>query len=446
EARRYNRQEDFYISYWKDNQWTVSEPLGPPLNTPENEGAQSISADGRLMYYTACNRSGGFGKCDIYYSEKVGDKWTRPSNLGSSVNSSFSEKQPSISPDGRTLYFISDRPGGKGGYDIWVTTKSAKGNNWSKPRNLGDTINTTGHEQSPFIHADNETFYFTSDGHVGMGGFDIFKSSRLDSGKWKIPENLGYPINTWNDEMGLIVNSSGKRAYYSSTRDEKMGNDLFSFVLPEKLRPTPVSYMKGIVYDAGEGFPLSADFELIELHSGQTIFNSFSDPTTGEFLVCIPADNNYALNVSRPGYMFYSENFAFEGVHEISDPFLVDIPLHPIKEGVTVILKNIFFETDSYQLKSESKVELDKLIQFLQQNESVVIEIAGHTDKVGTEEYNLDLSFNRAGAVVNYLIDNDIEESRLVPKGYGETQPVATNDTREGRALNRRTEFKILDK
>ena len=444
-ATRFNRQEDFYISYDTNGTWSVAEPLGPPINTPENEGAQSLSADGRMMFFTACNNPDGFGQCDIFYSEKSAGRWSRPMNLGSAINSSHSEKQPSISPDGRTLYFISDRPGGKGGFDIWISDYLGSGK-WSKPKNLGDTINTTGHEQSPFIHADNKTFYFTSDGQVGMGGFDIFKSAKIDSGKWEKPVNLGYPINTWNDEMGLIVDAAGKKAYYSSTRDEKKGNDLYYFELPESARPVSVSYMKGIVYDAEKGFPLGADFELIKLSSGKTSFKSYSDPNTGEFLVCIPAENDYALNVSRPGYLFYSDNFAFKGVHEISDPFHVNVPLQPIKEGVSVVLKNIFFETDSYVLKDESKVELEKLIQFLNTNESVIIEVAGHTDNVGTDEYNMELSLNRANSVVKYLINSGISGSRLVAKGYGETKPVTSNETKEGRALNRRTEFTILDK
>ncbi|MFW5887006.1 MAG: OmpA family protein, partial [Bacteroidota bacterium] len=356
-------------------------------------------------------------------------------------------KQPSISADGSTLYFASDRPGGKGGLDIWMSKVDELGL-WSSPINLGDSINSPGNEQSPFIHFDGQTLYFSSDGLVGFGGHDLYYTKKNLLGEWKKPINLGYPINTYDDEIGLMIDAEGKTGYFSSTNvinGKKQDNlDIYRFKLPQDIRPTPVSYMKGRVKDAEFKTSISARFELIDLMTGKTIHESYSDHKNGEFLVCIPANRNYALNVSKTGYLFYSENFSFEGIHSIEEPFLKDIELKKIKLGEIIVLRNVFFEHDSYVLKPESKSELNQLINFLNSNTRLKVKIGGHTDYHGTGEYNLTLSQNRAKAVKDYLVENGIEITRLTYKGYGETKPIATNDTPGGRALNRRTECKII--
>jgi len=436
-------QEDFYISIKEDGKWTNAINAGKPLNTSGNEGAQTILVDGSMMYFTACNREDGLGRCDIYSSERKNGGWDLPANLGSPVNSSHWDAQPSISPDGKTLFFVSNRAGGYGQKDIWYSQLMENGN-WSKPVNLGEKINTSGQEQSPFIHPDNKTLYFASDGLIGMGGSDLFKVTRHDDGSWSEPKNLGYPINSNFDEIGLIVNAQGNKAYFSSDRLSNMGRDIFEFELYQEARPNPVSYVKGKVFDFDTKNRLQAHFELIDLETNDIIMQAKSDPNTGEFLVCIPTDNNYALNVSKEGYLFYSDNFGLKGVHVITDPFLKDVALKPIKEGQKIILRNIFYATDSYELENRSIAELTKLITFLNNNPEVRIEISGHTDNVGSDEYNLNLSENRAKSVYKYLISNGIEESRLTYKGYGETEPVSTNETKQGRADNRRTEIKIL--
>ncbi|MFC2136650.1 OmpA family protein [Bacteroidota bacterium] len=435
-------QEDFYISEFTDSSWSKAEEM-KNINTEGNEGAQTISSDGKMMFFTACNRQDGFGSCDIYYSIKNGQEWSKPKNLGRPINSRSWESQPSISPDGRTLYFASNRLEGIGKMDLWMSTLSDDGF-WEKPVNLGETINTIEDEAYPFIHLDNKTLYFASKGKTGMGGFDLFYTQKKDSNEWTIPVNLGYPINTYNNEKGLIVNAKGNIAYFSSNRLSETGDDLYKFELYTEARPTPSSYVKGNVYDAYTKTGLLAKFQLFELSSSDLIMESFSYKPDGDFLVCLPIHHNYALNVSKPGYLFYSENFSLDTVSEFINPFEIDIPLYPIIEGEKIILKNIFFETNSYQLKKESKAELKKLVEFMQNNPRVIAELSGHTDNVGSHDDNQILSENRAKEVAKYLINNNINEKRLTVKGYGETHPIATNDTPKGRSQNRRTEFKVM--
>ncbi len=445
QGKQRNRQEDFYVSFYRNGSWSKGVNMGLPLNTSDNEGAQSLTPDGRIMYFTACNRPDGKGQCDIYVSYRQGEKWTEPENLGSPVNTSGSEKQPSISPDGKTLFFASNRPGSKGGLDIWYSSKNEDGS-WQNPVNLGDSINTPRDEQSPFIHADNTTLYFSSNGHIGMGGYDIYMTRRRKDSTWSAPVNLGYPINTCRDEIGLIVNASGNRAYFATNRETTRGQDIYYFDLYPEARPVPVSYIKGVVTDANTGAPLEANFELINLKTSLSAVTSKSDPVTGAFLVALPPGFNYMLNVSKPGYLFYSDHFALADTFTQSQPFLMRIALHPVKPGEKVVLKNIFFEWNSAELQPESFSELNKLLSFMRENPDVRIEVSGHTDNTGSPDYNLKLSLNRAKVVADYLIKNGMDPSRIIARGYGEKQPVAGNDTEEGRALNRRTEFRILGK
>jgi tetratricopeptide (TPR) repeat protein len=436
-------QEDFYISSLSGNVWQKAYNAASPLNTNQNEGAQTLSSNGSYMYFTACNRPGGIGNCDIYFSAFSNGKWSEPSNLGIPVNTKHWESTPSISADGRTLFFSSSRPGGFGGKDIWVARLNDK-NRWTEPVNLGPVINTEGDEISPFIHFDGKTLYFASDGKIGMGGFDIFVSRLKNDSVWTTPQNLGYPINTWNDEMGLIIESGGQKAYYSSTREKANGKDIFSFNLYESVRPDPVSYMKGKVFDKETGKLLKADYELINLSTGKSIVKNVTDES-GNFLVCLPSGYNYGINVSKPGYLFYSENFMFEGMHTVSQPFIKKIILNPAKLGEKMLLSNVFYEVDSWQLKKESISELDNLAALLFENKNLVMEIGGYTDSTGSVEYNNALSEKRALSVVNYLIKKGISSDRLKSKGYGNSSPLGDNVTTEGRKLNRRTEAKIVE-
>ncbi len=436
--------EDFYVSHFRDGEWLEAENLGPPLNTQGNEGAQTITADGRHLYFTACNRTDGLGSCDIYYSRREGSSWSTPVNVGRPLNSAAWESQPSISADGQSIFFASSRAGSIGPTDIWMATRSASGN-WNTPVNLGPVINTKGNELSPFIHADNQTLYFASDGHLGMGGLDIFYSRRNAQGNWGEPKNIGYPINTHRDEFALIVGASGKRAWFASDIEGGYGDsDLYVFDLYPDARPTPVTYMKGLVFDIDTNEPIGAGFELKDVQSGELITASEADPHDGSFLVAMPTGKDLALNVSQPGYLFFSEHFNYADHKTSPEPYLRNIPLKPISEEYSVVLRNVFFETDSYALQESSFSELDNLFDLLMQNPEINIEISGHTDSTGSFQYNMDLSENRARSVRDYLINKGVSAGRIRYIGYADTIPVDTNETEEGRANNRRTEFKII--
>lgn len=435
-------QEDFYVSYFVDGAWQTAMNAGPPLNTRQNEGAQTLSSNGRYMYFTACDRPNGMGSCDIYFSTFNDGRWSEPVNLRSPVNTSHWESTPSISADGKTLYFSSNRPGGMGGKDLWYSTLDER-SQWSNPVNMGEKINTDGDEMSPFIHFDGKTLYFASDGHTGLGGFDIYITRMNRDSTWSEPQNIGYPINTYNDEMGLVIESSGKKAYFSTVRDNLNGKDIFYFDLYESARPAPVSYLKGKVFDKETGRLLKADYELINLSANKIIIKSSTD-NNGNFLVCLPSGYNYGINVSKAGYLFYSENFMFEGEHTAVEPFIKNIKLSPIKVGERMLLTNVFYEIDSWELKKESVLELNILADMLLENKGLRIEIGGYTDSTGSVEYNLVLSEKRAMSVVNYLVSKGISADRLKYKGYGNTSPIGDNITEEGRRLNRRTEAKII--
>ncbi len=442
----YEQNEDLFYSdlkgYHDGMVWGESINLGNPVNTPENEGAFSASPDGKYLYFTSCSRKGGIGRCDIWYTTRSGDKWTEPKNIGKPVNSREWESQPSISADGVTLFFASNRPGGFGGTDIWYSIKTANG--WGQPRNLGPEINTAGDEQFPFIHNDGKTLYFTSEGLPGMGKSDIFLT-RLVNGKWTKPMNLGYPINTPENEWNFMVNRSGDMAYFSSTglTPNYGGMDIYSIELYNEARPNRTSYVRGTVYDVETGKNIRADIELFNLESGDKVTHTFSDAQSGLFLLNLPSNSDYALEARADGYLFHSENFALRE-SSLDKPFELRIGLKPIKSNETMVMQNVLFEVDRWDLKSESFVELEVLVNFLNRNPELRIEIGGHTDNTGSESHNKTLSNNRARSVYDYLISKGIDANRLSYKGYGSSKAIADNDTPEGRKLNRRTEIRIL--
>lgn len=454
-------QEDFFSSKKKDGIWQKGEPI-EAVNTPNNEGAQSISADGKFLVFTACHRRDGVGGCDLFYAELKNGKWTAVRNLGPPVNSPGWESQPSLSADGRFLYFSTERKGGQGGKDIWVSQRQANGK-WGEPQNLGKPVNTPGEEQAPFIHADGQTLYFMSNGLPGMGGFDLYLSRRQPDGTWGEPQNLGFPINTEGNEGALSISLDGKTAFFASdllnvkkgvsSLDNPQGQgttDIYSFELPERDRPLPVTYVKATVTDAQTGLPLIARAEFVELKTGK-IFANAETEADGVFLVALPAGGNYALNVSKEKYLFYSENFALDSLGSYDAPFLLTAPIVPIPTSPDkaaaaspIVLKNIFFETGSAVLRPESHTELDRLKKLMTDNPALRIQINGHTDNLGSDTDNQKLSENRAKAVHDYLTQAGIAASRLQYVGFGESSPLGSNDTEAGRQQNRRTEFMVV--
>jgi outer membrane protein OmpA-like peptidoglycan-associated protein/tetratricopeptide (TPR) repeat protein len=441
-TRRLNgTNEDFFSTRAGNNQWQPAKPIEGQVNSPQNEGAQNISQDGQWLVFTGCNRPDGFGSCDIYISYLQKDTWSEPINLGGWVNSDQWDSQPCLSPDKQDLYFTSRRPGGFGGSDIYVSHLQPNGK-WGEPENLGEGINTSGNEQSPFIHADNQTLYFTSDYWPGYGDEDLFYVKKGPLGDWSKPVNLGYPINTIDREGTLFVAANGKTAYYASDRgDTKGGMDIYTFELREDIRPYKTLWIKGNVFDQKTKKGLPSSVELIDMASKRTI-SSVQTDEQGNYLITLPTGKDYAFNVNRKGYLFYSDHFLL-AQNETDSVYEKNIPLQPIEANASVVLNNIFFDVNKADLRAASQAELDKIVQLMNDNPSLKIQISGHTDNAGKPADNMTLSNNRAKAVVSYLINNKINPARLSFKGFGETKPVADNKTEEGRARNRRTELKV---
>ncbi|MEY3248331.1 MAG: hypothetical protein RL742_374 [Bacteroidota bacterium] len=430
--------------------WETARPL-EGVNTDQNEGAQSVSPDGSWLVFTACNRAdeGAQGSCDLYWSMQRTEGWSAPKPFSNTINGRDWDSQPCISADGKAIYFSSTRAGGFGGADLWVTRRQPNGR-WTPPQNLGPNVNTAGDENAPFLHPDGRTLYFSSNGHIGMGGFDLFMAQAENDSAWTKPRNLGFPINTKADENTLFVSLDGKTAYFAANRrDDRKDLDIYQFELPISLRPTAATYAKVRVRDAATGYPLQAKADFIDLATGQ-VYVSATTKSDGTFLVCLPAGKDYALNVAKTGYFFHSENFNLLETASFDQPFRLQVELQPLPDSATIpetgkpiVLRNVFFETGSAALQPNSAYELDRLAALLADNQRLKIRINGHTDQIGNEADNQKLSELRARAVMDYLIGKGIAAARLQSKGYGESKPVDTSDTPEGRAANRRTEFEI---
>ena len=441
--RRINGDEDFYESNKVNGVWQNAKPLAGKLNTNFNEGAQNISQDGDWLIFTGCNYPEGLGSCDLYisYKNKKGE-WSEAENMGRNINTDAWESAPSLSPDKRDLYFSSTRAGGFGGSDIWVSHRKENGS-WQKPENLGPTINTSGDDGCPFIHADNQTLYFNSNGHEGYGLSDLFVSRKNEKGEWQKATNLGYPINTIDDEGSLIVAADGKTAFYASDKgDFKNGLDLYTFELREDIRAQKTFWVKGKIYDKKTNAGLPSSVELTTIDSGYVLSKLRTDEE-GNYLTTLPQGKSYAFSVNRKGYLFYSENFTMQG--NVNDsPLVVNIGLQPLEKGSSIILKNIFFESKKYELQTTSFTELNKVAELLKENPVLSIQISGYTDNVGKPSDNLLLSVNRAKAVISYLQSKGIGAKRLTGKGFGEASAIAPNTTEAGKSQNRRTELTVI--
>jgi OmpA-OmpF porin, OOP family len=438
--------EDLVVSRkTKKGRWGVPQSISNNINSQLNEGTCTISADGRKLIFTSCSGRNGLGSCDLYESKKIGGDWTQPRNLGPNVNSAEWESQPSLSADGRTLYFISDRRGGLGRRDVWVATMNDKGE-WNRAKNLGKPINTIYDEMSPFIHVNNRTLYFASNGLTGFGGYDIFYSEK-DSTKWSEPLNFGNIVNNHEDQYSFFITADGKKGYYSHEEPRDAGysvSHIYEIEIPEDHQVKFKSnYVRGIVRDKETRAPLLAKIELINLAKNEVESLVESDSVTGEYLMVLTQGAEYALYVNKQNYLFQSLNFNYSEVSNF-EPIVMNIELEPVKEGSIAILQNIFFDHDKFDLKERSITELQKITKFLIENEHTRVEIGGHTDNSGSASYNQQLSEKRARSVYNYLINNGIQSNRLSIRGYGSEHPIASNDTKEGMERNRRIVFKII--
>ncbi len=463
--------EDLYICYKKGGEWTDPVNMGAPINEEEfHEATAGLSPDGTSLYiYEHHGKGGG----DVFVSHLQGTAWSKPEKMNKNINSDYRETTVTESFDGKILYFISNKPGGLGFGDIYMTTKDAKGN-WGPSTNVGQPLNTKYAEEGLFMIPDGKTLYFSSKGYGSMGGYDIFKTV-LENGKWSMPENLGYPVNSPDDDVYFAISGSGRRGYYASAKDGGYGEKdiyMITFLGPDKpfalssednliasaqepikakaaeaieIKTISLTILKGTITDAFTKKILEASIDLVDNVKNEVIATFKSNSSTGKYLVSLPSGKNYGIAVKAEGYLFHSENFdipASTGYQEI----IKDVELKNVAVGSIIVLRNIFFDFDKATLRPESANELERLIKLLNDLPTLKIEISSHTDSKGSDDYNMKLSQARSESVVGYLINHGIAKDRLVAQGYGETKPIATNDTDEGRQNNRRSEFKILSK
>lgn len=424
--------EDIYISNNQGGAWSPPVNPGGPLNTEGHDACIGVSEDGQTIFLYRGSNGG-----DIYKSELNGKKWSNPSALP--FNSAMFETCASLSPDGRTLFFVramdfsSQR-------DLYMCRKTT-GDNWSKAVKL--PFNTEYDEDSPYMHPDGKTLYFSSKGHTTMGGYDVFKVTMLGGGGWSKPENLGYPMNTAGNDLYFVLGAEGKVGYYASDKDGGLGKqDLYSVRMPISAKEPQLTLMKGKIKDA-TGNSVEAKITVNDNQTGEVLGEYKSNAETGEYLIALPSDHNYGVTIEKPGKLFYSENVYLSSNAGFKQE-KKDVVLADSKAGSKIVLKNVFFDTGKDQLRLESKTELARVTKLLQDNPSIKIEISGHTDNVGSEEINQQLSEKRAKSVVAFLIQNGIPATRLKAVGYGSKSPVADNNTEAGKQLNRRTELKIL--
>lgn len=459
--------EDVFVSYFKNGAWSTSVSLGAPVNTKSHDATAGLSPDGQTLYIYRTNQNG-----DLYQTHLANNVWSEPERMTEKINSAGKETAITMSSDGKVFYFVSDRVGGYGMGDIYKVVSDGKGN-WSDPQNLGPTINTQYDEQGVFLASDGVTLYFSSTGHNTMGGYDIFKSE-YSGGQWSVPENLGYPINTPDDDVFFVMPSNKKHAYYSSCQKSGSGDmDIYmiTFLGPEK--PVIVSnspnllagtntipdvmmngavtvassnkaLLRGIVVDSETHKPLIATIELRDLKKNKVI-TSFLTDSTGKYVISLSSGINYSIAATADNYLFFSANIDLSDSSHYRE-IEKNIALQPLQVGSHVALRNIFFDFNKSTLRKESNAELQKVIDLLKKYPTIKIEISGYTDNKGTQAYNLKLSTARAKSVVTYLKAHGIAATRMISKGYGADNPVATNTTDEGRQLNRRTEFKITER
>ena len=441
-------QEKFYFSYRiADNVFDNGKEMPYPFNRNENEGGATITGNNKELIYTVCKMVTSprqYYNCDLYSSKNIKGYWTDIVPLERVNRPDTWESMPSVTADGKELYFVSNRSGGVGGYDIYKSIKDENGE-WSEPINIGKPINTSGDEKSPFIHTDTRTLYFSSNGRPGIGGYDIYYVKINDNNEKTEVKNIGYPINTENDEVGFIVSIDGKYGYFSSNniKNESLGGmDFYYFSLYNEAKPEEVILVKGNLKSEDTTKPIKATVQIKSLESKRVTFIPVDED--GDYVASLLKNEDYLLTIKGEDIVYQSTYVAAKD--SITAPVIkLEMEVQPIEVGMHYRLHNIYFAFNSADILSSSQKVLDEFIVFLNDHPTMTISIEGHTDNVGSDEFNLILSENRAKAVYNYLVNNGIDANRLQYKGFGETSPIATNETEEGRAMNRRTEFVILN-
>lgn len=432
--------EDIYESVKTYNKWEQGKQLSKLINTETHDASISLSPDGmELIMY----RSTPSDKGDLFISNLKNNDWASPKRLGKTINTSYWEPSASITSDEKTLFFTSNKKGGFGGTDIYMSRMLPNGE-FGPAINLGPEINTAEDDDAPFIHPDSKTLYFSSKGHDCIGGFDIFVCKiDVETGKlMSKPKNIGYPINTAGDDIYFTWSADGKRAYFASERDGGYG-DKDIYMLEREEVKIALTLIKGQIVTCDTKSPVASTIQVTDLATQKVVGVYNSNPVTGKYTVLLPAGKNYAIAVDAPGYLFYSKNIDIPNQEDYIE--LVDsVCMNPIQVGKAIILRNVFFDVNKYTLRPESVNELDKLVTILVENPTIKIQISGHTDSDSDDQSNLILSDNRAKAVVDYLINKGIQQDRLTWKGYGEGSPIVPNDTPENKQLNRRTEFMII--
>ena len=441
-------QEKFYFSYRiSDNVFDNGKEMPYPFNRNENEGGATITGNNKELIYTVCKMVTSprqYYNCDLYSSKNIKGYWTDIVPLERVNRPDTWESMPSVTADGKELYFVSNRSGGVGGYDLYKSIKDENGE-WSEPINIGKPINTSGDEKSPFIHTDTRTLYFSSNGRPGIGGYDIYYVKLNDNNEKTEVKNIGYPINTENDEVGFIVSIDGKYGYFSSNniKNESLGGmDFYYFSLYNEAKPEEVILVKGNLKSEDTTKPIKATVQIKSLESKRVTFIPVDED--GDYVASILKNEDYLLTIKGEDIVYQSTYVAAKD--SITAPVIkLEMEVQPIEVGMHYRLHNIYFAFNSADILSSSQKVLDEFIVFLNDHPTMTISIEGHTDNVGSDEFNLILSENRAKAVYNYLVNNGIDADRLQYKGFGKTTPIATNETEEGRAMNRRTEFVILN-
>ena len=435
--------EEFVFSKKINGDFEVGQALTYPFNLESNEGGASITIDNKILYYTKCIRDNkGYNNCDIYYVNRENGAWSNVQEFPKNISKIDSwESQPTVSSDGKTIIFSSDRSGGYGKMDLYEISKV--NDTWTSAKNLGSTINSNENEKSPYLHTDGKTLFFASTNFPSLGGFDIFYSRKDSLGNWQKPINIGYPINTVADEISLFVSTDGNQAYFASNNLNGIGGwDIYSFGLYEGAKPERVLFLKGDLLDENKQIIEDVDLEIKNLTT-QEITTIKVDAGTYVSSLTLAKDDDVLITIKKEGFAFNSTYISTEDT-SFNSPSALNFEMQSLEQGKSFSIENIYFDNNSYELKRATNEILIEFAKYLEVNNTLIIEINGFTDNVGNQGDNQLLSENRAKAVRDLILLQGISEKRVFYNGFGESSPITSNDTEKGRGQNRRTEFKII--